>query len=107
MQAVQVPAHAGGLPGEHSFVVVEPENVALTALKKAEDANALVIRVYEWAGKSADVTFRVPKGAQGATVVNLMEKPEGSALKVAGETVTVPIRPYEILTVQVNYPKGQ
>jgi alpha-mannosidase len=107
LQAVQVAPHAGELPGEHSFVTVEPENVLLTALKKAEDTNALVFRVYEWAGKSGDVTFQVPKGAQGATIVNLMEKSEGSALKLAGETVTAPIHPYEILTVQVNYAKGQ
>ena len=33
-----------------------------------------------------------------------MEKPEGPALKIAGDTVTAPIHPYEILTVRVDYP---
>ena len=46
----------------------------------------------------------MPAGATGATVTNLMEKPEGSALEVAGDVVKVPIHPYEILTIQVNYP---
>jgi alpha-mannosidase len=64
----------------------------------------LIFRVYEWAGKSGDVTIQVPKGATGATVTNLMEKPEGTVLKIAGDTVTAPIRPYEILTVRVDYP---
>jgi alpha-mannosidase len=53
------------------------------------------------------VTIHVPKGATGATVTNLMEKPEGEPLKVVDDTVTVPIHPYEILTVRVDYPAGR
>ena len=107
LQAIQVEAHSGSEPAEHAFVTVEPENVVLTAMKKAEDSSALIVRVYEWAGKSSDVKIHVPKGAQGATVTNLMEKPEGAALRVAGDTVTASIHPYEILTIQVNYPEGK
>jgi hypothetical protein len=33
-----------------------------------------------------------------------METPEGSPLAVADDVVKVPIHPYEILTIQVNYP---
>ena len=104
LKAMQVEAHTGSLPAEHSYVAVTPENVVLTAVKKAEDTSALIFRVYEWAGKSGDIEIHVPKGATGATITNLMEKPEGSALKVVNDTVTAPIHPYEILTVQVNYP---
>ncbi len=103
LKAMQVEAHTGAQPAEHAYVAVKPENVVLTALKKAEDDNALIFRVYEWSGKSGDVEIHVPKGATGATLTNLMEKPEGQALKVVGDTVTAPIHPYEILTVQVNY----
>ncbi len=49
----------------------------LTAVKKAEDANGLIFRVYEWAGKETTAEFHVPPGATGATVTNLMETPEG------------------------------
>jgi alpha-mannosidase len=104
VQAMQVQAHGGSMPAEFAYVTVKPENVVLTAMKKAEDSNSLIFRVYEWAGKSGDVEFHVPKGATEATVTNLLEKPEGSALKVVDGTVTAPIHPYEILTVQVGYP---
>jgi alpha-mannosidase len=80
--------------------------VVLTAVKKAEDENGLIFRVYEWAGKSATVEFHVPAGATGATVTNLMETPEGSPLPVEGDQVKAPIHPYEILTIRVDYPKG-
>ena len=56
-------AHAGSLPAAHSFASVTPENVVLTAVKKAEDAKGLIFRVYEWAGKDSTVEFHVPPGA--------------------------------------------
>ena len=104
LDAMQVEAHTGALPAEHSFVSVAPENVVLTAVKKAEDANGLIFRVFEWAGKEGEVTFTVPPGAVAATETNLMEKPVGGALAVAGDVVKAMIHPYEILTVRVDYP---
>jgi alpha-mannosidase len=98
-------SHAGPLPAQRSFAAVGPEDVVLTAVKKAEDANGLILRAYEWAGKDATAEFHVPPGATAATVTNLMETPEGSALETAGDTVRVPIHPYEILTIRVDYPK--
>lgn len=103
LQAVVTTAHAGSLPASQSFASASPENVVLTAVKKAEDANGLIFRVYEWAGKASTVEFHVPKGAKSATVTNLMEKPEGQPLTVAGDVVKAPIKPYEILTVRVDY----
>ncbi len=103
LQAIVTTAHAGSLPPEHSFASVSPDNVVLTAVKKAEDANGLIFRVYEWAGKETTAEFHVPPGATGATVTNLMEQPEGDPLSVAGDVVKVPIHPYEILTVRVDY----
>jgi alpha-mannosidase len=104
LQAVQVQAHGGSGASEQSWVSVEPGNVVLTALKKAEDDHGLIFRVYEWAGKSSDVQIHVPKGATSAVVTNLMEKPEGAAIPIQLDSVTVPIHPYEILTVRVDYP---
>jgi alpha-mannosidase len=102
-----VESHTGSLPAQFAYVTVKPENVVLTAMKKAEDSNALIFRVYEWAGKSGNVEIHVPKGATGATETNLMEKPEGAALKLDGDSVTATIHPFEILTVRVDYPASQ
>ena len=106
LTAVVTTAHAGSLPAEHSFASVSPENVVLTAVKKAEDANGLIFRVYEWAGKESTVEFHVPKGATGATVTNMQETPEGDPLAVTGDVVKAPIHPYEILTIRVDYAGG-
>ena len=107
LTAMQVAQHAGQLPPSHSFVTVEPENVVLTAMKKAEDGNALMLHMYEWAGKASQVDVAMPAGATSATVTNLMEKAQGPALAVAGGHVRVPIKPYEIVAVRFDYPRAQ
>ncbi len=104
LKAEQVFPHTGTLPAEHSWASIENPNVTLTAIKKAEDADALIFRMYEWAGTPTDVKLHIPPGATYAIETNLMEKPEGAHLPLSGDVVTVPIKPYEILTVQAIYP---
>jgi alpha-mannosidase len=107
LTAVATVAHPGLTPAVFSFASVAPESLVLTAVKKAEDANALILRAYEWAGKATTARFRVPPGALSATVTNLMESTataESGALDVTGDVVKAPIRPYEILTIRVDYP---
>ena len=104
--AIATTAHPGSLPAEHSFASVTPDNVVLTAVKKAEDSNSLIFRVYEWAGKDSTVEFHVPPGATSAIETNLMEHPEGNPLPISGDVVRVPIHHNEILTVRVDYPEG-
>jgi alpha-mannosidase len=104
LKAEQVFSHTGTLPAEHSWASIENPNVTLTAIKKAEDSDALVFRMYEWAGTASDVKLHIPPGATYAIETNLMEKPEGAHLTLTGDVVTVPIKPYEILTIQATYP---
>ena len=104
LTATQVFAHAGLLPATHSWASVEEKNVVLTAVKKAEDSDALIFRMYEWAGTARTVHLHVPPGATFAVESNLMEKPEETHLAISGEVVSAPIKPFEILTVSVAYP---
>ena len=96
--------HRGLLPPEHSFVRVEPDNVVLTAVKKAEDDDALVFRFFEWAGRPTQVHLYLPAGATHAWETNLMEKPDHD-LTIADGVVTVATKPYEIKTVKVKFGK--
>ena len=99
-----VEKHEGALPATYSFVQLEPNNVVLTAMKKAEDDDALVLRFYEWAGKEGDVTVQVPARAHSATETDLMEKVLGE-LPLREGKVSVHTRPYEIKTVKVSFGK--
>ncbi len=102
MLALPTDKHQGALPAEHAFVEVKPDNVVLTAVKKAEDDDALILRFYEWAGKETDVTIQLPPGAESALDADLMERPIG-ALRLKANVVTVSTKPYEIKTVKVKF----
>ncbi|MGA2906674.1 MAG: glycoside hydrolase family 38 C-terminal domain-containing protein [Terracidiphilus sp.] len=105
LQAMPVGVHAGSLPLQHAFITPTAQNIVLTAVKKAEDSNALIIRFYEWAGRDGEVQIQIPRGATSARLVNLLEQPEGAPLSIkGGDIVVVPAHPYEIVTVEVDYP---
>lgn len=95
-------AHEGALPASYSFAGIEPANVILTAVKKAEDDNALIFRFFEFEGKPAQTRLRLPKAAQRAAQTNLMEEEEEDLpLESDGKAVVVSVTPYEIKSVKV------
>ncbi|HEY3975301.1 MAG TPA: alpha-mannosidase [Candidatus Sulfotelmatobacter sp.] len=94
--------HEGTLPAEHSFVQAQPDNVIVTAVKKAEDDNALVVRFYEWAGKDGQVTIQLPSAAESAEETDLMERSIGN-LSMHNGAVSVLTKPYEIKTIKVRF----
>lgn len=49
--------HRGPLPSRSSFLRVNGEGVAVTALKRAEDGNGVVVRCFETNGRPARVTL--------------------------------------------------
>jgi alpha-mannosidase len=101
---ISLPAgkHQGALPPEHSFLQVASEKVIVSAVKKAEDDKALIVRFYEWSGKQGEVNLQLPPGAESTTETDLMEKPLG-ALSMSGNVVKVPTKPYEIKTIKVQF----
>ena len=100
---MQVEAHTGDMPAEFSFVSLSAGKRVLTAMKKAEDSDALIFHMYEWAGKDAEVSLKVPQGATGAMETNLMEQPGGSLSAIENDSCEDPIRPYEIFALRVDY----
>ncbi len=100
--ARQTAKHQGTFAPKHSFLQVQPDNVVLTAVKRAEDDGALIFRFYEWAGKEGDVILQLPSGVQSASEADLMERPTGS-LSVKNGALSVHTKPYEIKTVRVQF----
>jgi alpha-mannosidase len=96
MIAVDLESHAGGgLPGPP--VTLESDGVRLAAIKRAEDGDALVVRLVESEGRAsrALLRFAAPTAVQSA---NLLEDPAGPA----GAAVTrleLQLRPWEIRTL--------
>lgn len=74
--------HDGPLPPSAGYVMCEPESVLVSAVKQAEDGDALIIRAYETTGAAASATIRLPAW---------------------NRTITAPFGPCEIKTFRVPF----
>ncbi len=91
----------GSTPDTQSFVQVEPENVVLSCMKRAEDSEDVIIRVYDATGDGGDVKITFKYGVKEACEVDLMERPIGP-VEVRGETLMFKIKPFEIKTLKIT-----
>ena len=96
--AFQSTNHPGTLGKSFSFLHVDSNHVYVTAVKKAEESNDIVVRMVEMRGEKAPnvhVAFAGPITA--AREVNGQEMPEGPASIAKGELETS-LEPYGIRT---------
>jgi alpha-mannosidase len=103
LMAIQVAPHTGSLPPQHSFIEIEPSSVILTAVKKSEDDDALILRFYEWAGKPTHVKIQLPHGVASAVMTNLLETPDGTHVTVTHDSAEVDVTPYSINSMKISF----
>src|SRR5262249_39657332 len=84
-----------GEPGSWASV---SGGLVLDTVKRAEDSDALVLRLYEPHGGRGVARVRLARPLHRAVRANLLED-EGEALQLAGGQIVVPFRPWEIVTV--------
>ncbi len=100
--AIITDAHTGSLPDRHSFLTLEPANLVLSGLKKAEDSNAWIIQWYDATGIDCDALLHLPRSPRIVVRSNFMEE-DGEPLPVNGATVTVPTKSHSVVTVKVTF----
>ncbi len=93
------PLRPGSLMG--SFASVDSPDLVIDTIKRAEDSDALIVRLYECHGARGVATLRVAEPFAIARRCNLLED-DGEPLPVAGSTVTLPYRPHEIISVKLS-----
>jgi len=102
--AVISDAHQGSLPEEKSFIRLEPKNLVLTTVKKAEDSGAWIIQWYETDGKDVDAVLTLPNQPKKVLTTNVMEE-DGTTVSYTGKSVNVPTKKYSTKTVKVYFGK--
>jgi alpha-mannosidase len=84
-----------------SWVGVDDPNLVLDTVKRAEDSDALALRLYEAHGGRGRARIRVGVPFTRASRANLLEDEEDD-LAVTGGEIEVEYRPHEIVTVLVH-----
>jgi alpha-mannosidase len=91
-------------PEEDSFISIAEPGVVLSGMKQSEDGNELIVRFYEIYGKETDVNLTLLARINAVRRLNLVELPLVNATKpiIAGKTIRVKIKPYEIVTLGIT-----
>jgi len=92
--------HNGSLPKAHSFIKVKPGNVIISAVKKAEDSEDIILRLYETESKRTDAEIFFDKKLKKAVETDLIER-EISQLKT-NENITISLNGNEIKTLKIQ-----
>jgi alpha-mannosidase len=103
MLIVQTGRHPGTLPPRQSLLAIEPAEVQLSAVKRAEARDTLVVRVFNPTAEACDakLTLFAPIVAARLLTLEELPMPDGE-LKPAGREVRVGIGPKKIVTIELE-----
>jgi alpha-mannosidase len=88
-------------PAVESFASVDDPNLVLDTIKRADESDALVLRLYEAHGGRGTARLRLAPAVRGARLANALEEDAGE-LAVEDGAIVVPYRPHAVLTVKVE-----
>ncbi len=78
----------------------EPANIVVETIKGAEDGNGLIVRLYESQRRRSQVRLHLGFKLGSAWRANLLEENQ-DALTSDGNTLSLSVRPYEIVTLRL------
>ncbi len=103
LKAIQLAETAGGLlPASQGFLSVYPSSCTFSCLKKAEETDSTLLRLYEIVGKPSNVEIRTAVPISHASYVSLAEQQiEKLSIKTPYPyQVTMNVKPFQIRTLQ-------
>jgi len=84
-----------------SLITCSAPNIIIETVKRAEDGDGIIVRLYESQRKRGPATVRFACPVAAAWETNLLEENQ-AALPVAGDAVSLELRPYQIVTLRVR-----
>lgn len=83
-----------------AFVEVSGIRLGIGALKRAEDGNGLILRVYESNGARGSATLTFSRAINRIEVVDLLEDPAGAPI-IHGNQVELQFRPFQVTSLRL------
>lgn len=89
------------LPEEKAFFSLSADNIVLSTMKKCEDDDNVVIRLYEDAGKDVSARLRFTTPIQSAAMTNVIEE-EGKTTPFKLDEIAFGLTHHSIQTIKVT-----
>lgn len=102
MTAVFKAEEGGVLPAQYALVKSSMPNVVVEVVKKAEDSDDTIVRVYEAYGRRVNATLSFAQAITAACECDLMEENE-TPVQLKGHDISFEIKPFEIRTFKVRW----
>jgi alpha-mannosidase len=106
VEVAQSGPHAGELPKEMSFLNLEPEAVVLSAVKRAERSDALIVRAFNPTDQALAARLTLFRPIRAARLTNLNEEPQDDLAPEAGASggraVTFEVGPKKVVTLVIE-----
>lgn len=102
--AIATEQHRGELPDMMSLASSDRCNVLIDTIKKAEDSDDVIIRVYEAYGQRGNASISFGINPDKVSECNLMEEAD-TKMEIKDKSISFYIKPYEIKTFKVKFAK--
>ncbi|MBI3961908.1 MAG: hypothetical protein HY335_04070 [Deinococcus sp.] len=102
LRATLATKQQGTLPLEQSFLQVEPEQLVVSALKRAEHGQGLILRVYNPTNQAVPARLRWFQPLNAVTEARLDETPLGPATMAADGTFTCTIGAQQVKSFELH-----
>lgn len=103
LRAVQCGSSTGDLPLSLQLLKIEPEELILSALKKCEKRNSVILRLFNPTEKTISGRIKCQKLIKKARLVNLNEEPlQEIPVEPTGE-LSMPVGHKKIMTIELDF----
>ncbi len=97
---VQTSRNKGIMPLEHSFLSIKPSNLILSALKRSEDRNSYILRVFNPTGDKVHGNISIFAGIKEAYITDLNEDRLESLAVEQEHSITIEVGGNKIVTLE-------
>jgi len=102
LEVVQIGRQTGPLPPVFSFVSIEPDSLVLSALKKAEREDTLILRFYNVTDEKVFGKVKFFKPISAAALCNLSEDEIGNLEVIGKNELNLEVNPHQIITIKMQ-----
>jgi mannosylglycerate hydrolase len=105
VKCLTVPRQKGMLPPTLRFLGIEPDDLMVSAIKKAYTEDHLIVRLFNPTARSLQGRLEILTGIRNAWLTDLNEEKGKKIRPGKDESLSIPVPPKKIVTVRIE-PKG-
>jgi alpha-mannosidase len=86
-----------------SLFRLEGTLLKFACLKKSEDSDDVILRVYEPYGNRGQTTFETALPLRGAAIVNILEEPLNKLAVEEERQITISFTPFQVISLRLSF----